>query len=93
MIVGPYLTERLPTAGRRLDLVDCVGTVTINGELVGTLASNRSLLVNYGPVCDRLPVVAGEGKGGDVMGHPLEPLAWLANHLTAASTRTIRRRL
>ena len=24
---------------------------------------------------------AGEGKGGDVMGHPLEALAWLANNL------------
>lgn len=26
-------------------------------------------------------VVVGEGRGGDVMGHPLEALAWLANHL------------
>ena len=26
---------------------------------------------------------AGEGKGGDVMGHPLESLAWLANTLAA----------
>ena len=26
---------------------------------------------------------AGEGKGGDVMGHPLEALAWLANTLAA----------
>ena len=26
---------------------------------------------------------AGEGKGGDVMGHPLEALAWLANILAA----------
>ncbi len=25
----------------------------------------------------------GEGKGGDVMGHPLEALAWLANTLAA----------
>jgi 2-oxo-3-hexenedioate decarboxylase/2-keto-4-pentenoate hydratase len=24
----------------------------------------------------------GEGRGGDVMGHPLEPLAWLANALS-----------
>jgi 2-keto-4-pentenoate hydratase len=23
--------------------------------------------------------VVGEGRGGDVMGHPLEALAWLAN--------------
>ena len=27
--------------------------------------------------------LAGEGVGADVMGHPLEPLAWLANHLAA----------
>ena len=27
--------------------------------------------------------LAGEGMGADVMGHPLEPLAWLANHLAA----------
>ena len=26
---------------------------------------------------------AGEGRGGDAMGHPLEPLAWLANHAVA----------
>ena len=27
--------------------------------------------------------LAGEGMGSDVMGHPLEPLAWLANDLAA----------
>ena len=26
---------------------------------------------------------AGEGKGGDVLGHPLDALAWLANTLAA----------
>ena len=25
--------------------------------------------------------IVGEGHGSDVMGHPLEPLAWLANKL------------
>jgi 2-keto-4-pentenoate hydratase len=25
--------------------------------------------------------LVGEGMGSDVMGHPLEPLAWLANNL------------
>jgi 2-keto-4-pentenoate hydratase len=25
----------------------------------------------------------GEGRGGDVMGHPLEALAWLANNLAS----------
>ena len=27
--------------------------------------------------------LVGEGMGSDVMGHPMEPLAWLANHLAA----------
>lgn len=27
---------------------------------------------------------AGRGAGGDVLGHPMEALAWLANHLAAA---------
>lgn len=27
--------------------------------------------------------LVGEGRGSDVMGHPLEPLAWLANELAA----------
>ena len=27
--------------------------------------------------------LVGEGMGSDVMGHPLEPLAWLANNLAA----------
>lgn len=29
-------------------------------------------------------VEVGSGYGSDVMGHPFEPLAWLANHLAAA---------
>ena len=35
--------------------------------------------------CGRLLIngeLAGEGYGGDVMGHPFEALAWLANSLT-----------
>ncbi len=31
--------------------------------------------------------VVGEGAGGDVLGHPLEALAWLANHLDARGRR------
>jgi 2-keto-4-pentenoate hydratase len=27
--------------------------------------------------------VIDEGKGSDVLGHPFEPLRWLANHLNA----------
>ena len=27
--------------------------------------------------------LVGEGMGSDVMGHPLEPLAWLANNLAS----------
>jgi 2-keto-4-pentenoate hydratase len=32
----------------------------------------------------------GEGRGGDALGHPLEALAWVANHL-AARGRSLRR--
>jgi 2-keto-4-pentenoate hydratase len=35
-------------------------------------------------------VVVGEGYGRDVLGHPLEALAWLANRLLA-SGRVLRR--
>lgn len=42
---------------RDLDLVDCVGTTSVDG------------------------VTKLEGRGFDVMGHPLESLAWLANLL------------
>jgi 2-oxo-3-hexenedioate decarboxylase/2-keto-4-pentenoate hydratase len=42
---------------RDLDLVDCVGTTSVDG------------------------VTKLEGRGLDVMGHPLESLAWLANLL------------
>ncbi len=35
-------------------------------------------------------VRAGEGRGGDALGHPLEALTWLANHL-AGRGRSLRR--
>ncbi|MGQ0674629.1 MAG: 2-keto-4-pentenoate hydratase, partial [Rhodospirillales bacterium] len=48
---------------RELDLVDCVGTASVDG------------------------VTKLEGRGLDVMGHPLESLAWLANLLDARGER------
>lgn len=53
---GAVLGEMKPFDG---DLAAVTGTLTINGEIVGT------------------------GKGADVLGHPFEPLIWLANHLIA----------
>ena len=32
--------------------------------------------------------LVGEGMGSDVMGHPLEPLAWLANNLASRGQET-----
>ena len=42
-------------AWRELELPELMGTMTVNGKVVGT------------------------GRGADVLGHPLESLAWLAN--------------
>ena len=68
-------------------------------QLLTTIASNilNAGVVLGAPVADwqgiPLPAcrgymtingqLAGEGLGADVMDHPLEPLAWLANHLAA----------
>ena len=41
------------------------------------LAASRGRMIVNGEV-------VGEGPGSDVMGHPIEPLAWLANSLAAA---------
>ncbi len=53
---GAVLGEMIPFDG---DLAAATGTLTVNGEIVGT------------------------GKGADILGHPFEPLIWLANHLIA----------
>lgn len=50
-------------AWHELDLVDCVGTISVDG------------------------VTRLEGRGLDVMGHPLESLAWLANLLGSRGER------
>ncbi len=67
-----------------LNLFDLVGENTWNaGVVLGEavtgwdavdLVNARTLLVTNGE-----PV--GEGRTGDALGHPLEALAWLANHL------------
>ncbi len=54
VVLGPAVTD-----WKQIDLAGSLGTMSINGELVG------------------------EGVGSDVMGHPLEPLVWLANSLAA----------
>jgi len=40
---------------------------------IDLVAASGAMTINGQP--------AGEGKGGDVLGHPLEALAWLANTL------------
>lgn len=67
-----------------LDLLSLVADNSWNegnvlGEFKGTwpdLGTARSVLECNGEVID-------EGKGSDVLGHPFEPLRWLANNLNA----------
>jgi 2-keto-4-pentenoate hydratase len=58
IVLGKEVTD-----WQTLDLVDCDGTTSANGE------------------------VKLKGKGADVLGHPLESLAWLANLLAARGER------
>lgn len=66
-----------------LDLLSLIADNSWNegnvlGEFVKTwpdLAETRSILECNGEVID-------EGKGSDVLGHPFEPLRWLANNLS-----------
>ena len=58
-VLGP------PVAWEAQDLVALSGSMSVNGELLGT------------------------GRGGDIMGHPLEALAWLAN-LMASRGRSLK---
>jgi 2-keto-4-pentenoate hydratase len=67
-----------------LDLLSLIADNSWNeGNVLGTftrswpdLAAARSILECNGQVIDR-------GEGRDVLGHPFEPLRWLANHLSA----------
>ena len=50
-----------------------LGEPVTNWQGIDLVAASGTMTINGQP--------AGEGKGGDVLGHPLEALAWLANTL------------
>ena len=50
-----------------------LGEPVTDWQRIDLVAASGAMTINGQP--------AGEGKGGDVLGHPLEALAWLANQL------------
>ncbi|MCI0899080.1 MAG: fumarylacetoacetate hydrolase family protein [Chloroflexi bacterium] len=50
-----------------------LGEPVTDWQDIDLVAASGAMTINGQP--------AGEGKGGDVLGHPLEALAWLANNL------------
>ncbi len=50
-----------------------LGEPVIDWQGIDLVAASGAMTINGQP--------AGEGKGGDVLGHPLEAVAWLANNL------------
>ena len=50
-----------------------LGEPVIDWQVIDLVVTSGAMTINGEP--------AGEGKGGDVLGHPLEALAWLANNL------------
>ena len=79
---APYRDEQMP------EIRTIVANISNGGAVVGApvrdwqaidLAASRGVMRVNG-------AIAGEGVGADVLGHPLEPLAWLANTLAAKGT-------
>jgi 2-keto-4-pentenoate hydratase len=83
------LIEDLCYDYRRLDAVALVASNVWNaGAVLGTPASDWRRL-DLAQVTARLSINGreiGSGRGADVMGHPLNALAWLADKLAAAGT-------
>ena len=76
---APYRDEQMP------EIRTIVANISNGGAVIGEpvrdwqaidLAASRGMMRVNG-------AIAGEGVGADVLGHPLEPLAWLANTLAA----------
>ena len=79
---APYRDGQMP------EIRTIVANISNGGAVVGEpardwraidLAASRGVMRVNG-------AIAGEGVGADVLGHPLEPLAWLANTLASKST-------
>jgi 2-keto-4-pentenoate hydratase len=67
---------------KKLDVLELVAENSWNGGIV--LGESRSAwpdLAAIGGVVELNGTRIDQGQGRDVLGHPFEPLAWLANHL------------
>jgi 2-keto-4-pentenoate hydratase len=68
-------------------VLDCKSLVADNswnaGVVLGTFVEPPSALDEVIGVAYQDDVEIGRGRGADALGHPYEPLAWLANHLAA----------
>jgi 2-oxo-3-hexenedioate decarboxylase/2-keto-4-pentenoate hydratase len=53
------------------------------GVILGTFVAPPAALGDVEGVAYQDGAEIGRGKGADALGHPFEPLAWLANHLAA----------
>lgn len=76
---APYRDDQMP------EIRTIVANISNGGAVVGEpvrdwqaidLAASRGIMRVNG-------AIVGEGVGADVLGHPIEPLAWLANALAA----------
>lgn len=79
---APYRDDQMP------EIRTIVANISNGGAVVGEpvrdwqaidLAASRGIMRVNG-------AIVGEGVGADVLGHPIEPLAWLANTLAAKGT-------
>ena len=80
------LGTSLPPRGKRypLDLLSLVADNSWNeGNVLGEFKSTWPDLGTAKSVLECNGKVIDEGKGSDVLGHPFEPLRWLANNLSA----------
>jgi 2-keto-4-pentenoate hydratase len=66
-------------------VLDCRSLVADNswnaGVILGAFVAPPSALDEVEGIAYQDGIEVGRGKGADALGHPFEPLAWLANHL------------
>jgi 2-keto-4-pentenoate hydratase len=66
-----------------LDLLSLIADNSWNeGNVLGEFVDRWPDLANTRSILELDSKVIDEGKGADVLGHPFEPLRWLANNLS-----------
>jgi 2-keto-4-pentenoate hydratase len=66
-----------------LDLLSLIADNSWNeGNVIGQFTGNWPDLANARSILECNGKVIDEGRGSDVLGHPFEPLRWLANNLS-----------